>query len=95
MLIWVDGDDERAPEPPSGRHRGMIVVAQGSGQGTAEGPFIISYPVATDDRKQHLHAVSALLEAMGRAVQESRRGRTDDGNVITAVLVNTVRFRPA
>ena len=86
VLIWVEGDDKRAPESPSGRHCGMIVVAHGSGQGTAEGSFIISYLVATDDRTQHLPAVSGLLEAMGWAVLAFRRGWTDGGNVNTAVL---------
>ena len=91
-LIWVEGDNERAPKSPSGRHRGMIVVAHGSGQGTAEGSFIISYPVATDDRTQHLPAVSGLLEAMGWAVLAFRRGCTVGGIVNTTVLVNTAHF---
>jgi hypothetical protein len=91
-LIWVESDDEQAPESPSGRHRSLIVVAHGSRQGATEGSFIISYPVATDDRAQHLPAVSGLLVAMGWAVLASRRGRTDGGNVNTAVLVNTSHF---
>jgi hypothetical protein len=65
VLIWVESDDEQAPESPSGRHRSLIVVAHGSRQGATEGSFIISYPVATDDRAQHLPAVSGLLVAMG------------------------------
>jgi hypothetical protein len=89
VLIWVDGDDERSLVSSSGRHRGMIVVAYGSGQGTSEGSFIISFPVATDDSAQHLSAVSALLEAMGWAVLASSGERTDGGKVNTAVLVNT------
>ena len=89
VLIWVDGDNERSPVSSSGRHRGMIVVAHGSGQGTSEGSFIISFPVATDESTQHLPAVSALLEAMGWAVLASRGERTDGGKVNTAVLVNT------
>jgi hypothetical protein len=92
VLVWLEGDDVRPPESFSGRRRGMIVVAHGSGQGTTEGSFIISYPVATDDLTQHVPAVSALLEAMGWAVRASRRGRTDGGNVNTAVLVNTAHF---
>ena len=89
VLIWVDGENEPSPVSSSGRHRGMIVVAHGSGQGTSEGSFVISFPVATNDSSQHLHAVSALLEAMGWAVLASRRERTDGGKVNTAVLVNT------
>jgi hypothetical protein len=89
VLIWVDGDDQRSPVSSSKRHRGMIVVAHGSGQGKSEGSFIISYPVATDDRAQHLPAVSGLLVAMGWAVLASRRERTDGGKVNTATLVNT------
>lgn len=94
VLIWVDGDDERPPGAPSGRHRGMIVAAHGSGQGITKGSFIISYPIATEDRAQHLTAVSGLLEEMGWAIMAIRRGRTDGGTMNTAVLLNTSHFGP-
>ncbi len=94
VLIRVGGDPELAREAAAGRHRGMIVVAHGSGQGTTEGSFIISYPVATDEHAQHLPAVSGWLEAMGWSVLASRRRRTDIGDVNTAVLVNTGHSSP-
>ena len=90
VLIWVEGD----AEPAARRHRGMIVVAHGSGQGAMEGSFIISYPVATDDHAQHVPAVSGVLEAMGWSVLASRRGTADAGPVNTAALVSAARFGP-
>ncbi len=88
VLIWVEGDAELVREPAAGRHRGMIVVAHGSGQGTTEGSFIISYPFETGDDGQYVDAVSGVLEAMGWSVLASRRGRTAGGHVNTAMLVS-------
>ncbi len=88
VLIWVDGDTEQVREPDAGRYRGMIVVAHGSDQGTTEGSFIISYPIATDDDGPHVDAVSGVLEALGWSVRASRCGRTAGGQVNTAVLVS-------
>ena len=88
FLIWVEGDAELLPEPAAGQHRGMIVVAHGSGQGTAEGSFIISYPVDADDDAPHVAAVSGVLERMGWAVLGTRRGSTAGRYVNTAALVS-------
>ena len=88
VLIWVEGDAELLPEPAAGRHRGMIVVAHGSGQGTAEGSFIISYPVDADDDAPHVAAVSGVLERMGWSVLVTRRGSTAGQYVNTAALVS-------
>ena len=91
VLIWVEGDAEMALEPAAGRHRGMIVVAHGVGQGPAQTSFIISYPDA-GDHAQHVPAVSDVLEAMGWAVLASERGMTDGEHVNTALLVSTASF---
>jgi len=55
----------------------MIVVAHGSGQGTAEGSFTVSYPVDTDDDGQHVDAVSGVLEAMGRSWHRGAEGEPE------------------
>ncbi len=92
VLIWVDGDGGPECEPAAGGHRGMIVVAHGSGQGAREGSFIISYPVGTDDDGQHVGPVSGVLEALGWSVLVSRRGGTTAaGHVNTAMLVRNAR----
>ncbi len=91
VLIWVESDAEPRPEPGASRHRGMIVVAHGSGRGTTEESFVISYPIDTDDHMQHVAAVSGVLEAMGWSVLASRRGTTDGGSVNSAVLTSTAR----
>jgi hypothetical protein len=88
VLIWVEGDTDVLPDPAAGRHRGMIVVAHGSGQGTAEGSFIISYPVDTEDDAPRVAAVSGVLERMGWAVLGTRRGSTAGRYVNTAALVS-------
>ncbi len=88
VLIWVEGDAELLPEPAAGRHRGMIVVAHGSGQGTVEGSFIISYPVDTDDDAPHVAAISGVLERMGWSVLAKRHGSTARRYVNTAALVS-------
>jgi hypothetical protein len=67
----------------------MIVVAHGSGQGSAEGFFVISYPVDTDDDAPHVTAVSSVLERMGWAVLATRRGSTAGRYVSTAALVSS------
>ena len=88
VLIWVEGDAEQPPEPAAVQHRGMIVAAHGSGQGPAEGSFIISYPADTDDDAPHVTAVSGVLERMGWAVLGTRRGSTTGRYVNTAALVS-------
>ena len=91
VLIRVEGDAEPVRDPATGRHRGMIVVAHGAGQGTMEGSFIISYPIHTDDDGQHVDAIAGVLEAMGWSVQASQRGGMAGGHVNTAVLVSNVQ----
>jgi hypothetical protein len=88
VLIWVEGDAEQPPEPAAVRHRGMIVAAHGSGQGPAEGSFIISYPADTDDDAPHVTAVSRVLEQLGWAVLGTRRVSTAGRYVNTAALVS-------
>ena len=88
VLIWVEGDAEQPPEQAAVQLRGMIVAAHGSGQGLAEGSFIISYPVGTDDDAPHVTAVSGVLEQMGWAVLGTRRGSTAGRYVNTAALVS-------
>jgi hypothetical protein len=88
MLIWVESNAELLPEPAAGRHRGMILVAHGSGQCTVEGSFIISYPVETDDDAPHVTAVSGVLERMGWSVLATRQGSTPGRYVNTAALVS-------
>lgn len=92
VLIWVESDDELAREKSARRHRSLIVVAHGYGQGTMERSFVISYPVVSYDHVQHLPAVSGMLETMGWSVKEARRGQTDGGVVQTTVLVSTADF---
>jgi hypothetical protein len=88
VLIWVEADAELAREPAVERHRGMIVVAHGSGRGAVEGSFIISYPISADDHAEHVPAISGKLVVMGWSVLASSRGCTQGGHVDTAVLVN-------
>lgn len=94
VLLWLDGNDARPPETPVGRHRGVIVAAHGSCQGITESAFIISYPIATDDRAQHLPALSGLLEEMGWTVMALGRAMTEGETMNTAVLANTPHFGP-
>jgi hypothetical protein len=88
VLIWVEGGAELPPEPAACRHRGMLVVAHGSGKGPAEGSFIISYPVDADDDAPHVTAVSGVLERMGWAVLGTRRGSAAGRHVNTVALVS-------
>lgn len=94
VLIWVERDADLAREPAVRRHRGMIVAAHGSGRGTTEASFIISYPVDTGDHAQHLPAVSGLLKAMGWSVLASPCRSTDGDDVNSAVLLSTAKFGP-
>jgi hypothetical protein len=89
VLIWVEGDSELVGDPADGRHRGILIAAHGSSQGSTDGSFIISYPIGKDDHAPHVPAVSGLLEALGWSVVLSQHERTFEGSVNFTLLVST------
>jgi hypothetical protein len=89
VLIWVEGDGELVGDPADGRHRGILIAAHGSSQGSTDGSFIISYPIGKDDHAPRVPAVSGLLEALGWSVVLSQHERTVEGGVNVALLVST------